>query len=149
MILLNDSTSFIGGEYYRNAGHWSNGVLAKDGNIYACPYNANQVLQIHIENQTTHLVGPHFVGSDYGIFDDHNRGKWVERKAWSGFVEGTDGFLYDGIPDSSDKLLRFDPLSRTATLIPMEKELRYLRFEEWSGGISGEQWIYLWYSFQF
>jgi len=33
-------------------------------NIYACPYEANQILQIHLKSQTTNLVGPN-LGDDF------------------------------------------------------------------------------------
>ena len=35
-------------------------------------------------------------------------------------MEGSDGFLY-GIPHSSNNLLRFDPITHNATLIPLDE----------------------------
>jgi len=67
---------------------WDGGALANDGNIYACPSEASQILQINIQERTTDLVGPEL--GDYYIQD-------MVHAKWSGFVEGSDGFLY-GIP---------------------------------------------------
>jgi len=105
----NDATFFIG-DGYGQMDAWGDGVLAKDGFIYAPPYVANQVLQIDIDNQSTRLVGPILPGT----------GKWLS------FVEGSDGFLY-GIPHSSNNLFRFDPITHNATLIPLD--------ENWHGEI--------------
>ena len=99
---------------------WRNGILAKDGNIYACPVEANQILQINIEKQSTHLVGP-----DLGPVGD----KWMD------FVEGEDDILY-GIPFFSNELLRFDPIKHTATLIPLKEELQGK--SKWWGGVKAE-----------
>jgi len=119
----NDTTSFIGDEYGQ-MGAWGDGVLAKDGYIYAPPYVANQVLQIDIDNQSTGLVGPILPGSS----------KW-----WS-FVEGSDGFLY-GIPTNSNNLLRFNPITHNATLIPLDENWR--REGKWlSGVLAGNGHIY-------
>jgi len=101
----NETTSFIGDEYNGEIHGWGDGVLAKDGKIYAAPFHAKQVLQIDIENQTTRLVGPLFPG----------------REKWLSFVEGPDGFLY-GIPDMSNSLLRFDPITHTGTEIPLHED---------------------------
>jgi len=101
----NDATSFIGEEYDEmDEFAWGDGVLVKDSFIYASPMGANQVLQIDIGNQTTRLVCPILPGTF----------KW-----WS-FVEGSDGFLY-GIPYHSNSLLRFDPITHNATLIPLDE----------------------------
>ena len=84
-------------------------------------------MQIHIESQTTKLVGPD-LGDDY-----------YERMAmWSGFVEGEDGFLY-GMPYDSNELLRFDPINHTATLIPLPEEMRGIA--KWRGGVRAENGI--------
>jgi len=117
--VTDDTTSFIGVKY-QDGRNWEDGILAQDGNIYACPFQTNQILQINIESQTTNLVGP-----DLG--DDLNK--------WSGFVEGEDGFLY-GIPYDSEKLLRFDPINHTATLIPIPEEI--LGKGAWWGGVRAE-----------
>jgi len=74
-------------------------------------------LQIHIESQTTKLVGP-----DLG--DDWDK--------WSGFVEGEDGFLY-GMPDQSNELLRFDPINHTATFFLLPEEMH--GDAKWFGGV--------------
>ena len=112
----NDTTSFIGDEYSSETDIWGDGVLAKDGNIYASPHTANKILQIDIDNQTTNLVGPYLPGT----------AKW-----WS-FVEGSDGFLY-GIPLISNSLLRFDPITHNATLIPLDES--WHGQGKWSFGI--------------
>jgi len=55
-------------------------------------------------------------------------------------VEGSDGFLY-GIPTNSNNLLRFDPITYNATLIPFD--------ENWHGEAKmvfwcfGGKWSYL------
>jgi len=116
--VTDDTTSFLGNDNIY--GQWENGILAQDGNIYACTSFANRVLQINIESQTTYLVGP-----DLG--DDWDK--------WSGFVEGEDGFLY-GMPFNSAKLLRFDPINHTATLIPLPEEMHGDR--KWWGGVRAE-----------
>jgi len=110
----NDSTSLIG-EAYAGSLKWFGGALAKDGNIYACPHNANKILQIKIEDGSTNLVGPD-LGNTFG--------------RWSGFVEGSDGFLY-GTPYMSDDLLRFDPISHNATLFPLDENMQ--GFQKWRG----------------
>merc|ERR1712232_653299 len=70
---------------------------------------------------------------------------------WSGFVEGEDGFLY-GIPNRSNKLLRFDPIEHTATLIPLEDKLHGFNkwwvqlygLSKWVGGVRAQDgFIYL------
>ena len=115
---INESTSFIGDLYEDLNMRWENGVLAKDGNIYACPSEASRILQIDVENQDTNLVGP-----DLGTM----------MRKWTGFVEGADGFLY-GIPFNSNELLRFDPIFHTATMIPIDKNLKN-ESRKWWGGV--------------
>jgi len=108
----NDTMSFLPVEIVDSSASdirfkWFGGALAKDGNIYACPFTMTRVLQINIKTQTTRLVGP-----DLGNDD----------AKWKGFVEGVDGFLY-GIPFRFNKLLRFDPISHKATLLPIKDSL--------------------------
>jgi len=113
--VANDATFFIGDEY-RRMDAWGDGVLARDGNIYASPYFAKQVLQIDIDNQITRFVGPILPGSE----------KWLS------FAEGSDGFLY-GIPSNSNNLLRFDPITHNATLIPLDENWHGVG--KWMGGV--------------
>ena len=117
-----DSTHFIGGVFGDDF-KWMNGALAKDGNIYACPLDANYILQIDVENESTNLVGPN-VG-DGGA-------------KWGSFVEGRDGFLY-GIPYRSENMLRFDPMLKSATIIPLDKSIvQSDPFWKWSHGVRAD-----------
>jgi len=121
-----EDTAYYMGDKFDGPWNWNTAILAKDGNIYACPYNANQVLQINIKDQTTHFVGPELGNVEW---------KFGE------FVEGADGFLY-GLPLASDHLLRFDPILHVGTLIPLDPKLH--GFRKWAYGsyFEGNNFIY-------
>ena len=115
-----DTTSFIGDEYEKPSG-WINGALAKDGNIYATPFISDSILQINIEDQTSQLIK---VDAEFNA------------RKWSDLVEGPDGYLY-GIPYQASEILRFDPVLKISTYIPMEEE--FLNgFNQWSFGVLAE-----------
>ena len=52
------TTSLIADEYSNNS-KARNGVLCSDGNVYASPAGAFQMLQINMMHQTTSLIGPY------------------------------------------------------------------------------------------
>ena len=131
-----DTTSFIGDEYPGQT-KWRNGILAKDGNIYASPAGADHVLQINVITQTTSLVGPNLF--DQSIFREDLQ---VDGWKWVKLVEGSDGFIY-GMPAVSNNILRFDPISHDARLIPLDASVT--TFDRWkwtSGALANDGFIY-------
>ena len=121
-ILVNEDTiSYIGDEIL-GMSKWKNGVLAKDGNIFACPYSYDKVLEINIQEQTTY------------VYDIDSK---IEMSQWSGFVESADGVLY-GVPFESDLILVFDPNSKTTMTVNLDDTIDKAGTKrKWSTGVLG------------
>jgi len=95
-----------------NRWKWWNGVLAKHGNMYTCPLNANQILQIHIQNQIWEV----------GFFSliryivQASWWKWYGDWKWLGGGRAENGFIY-GIPVHSYQVLSISPNSNNKSYI--------------------------------
>jgi len=112
-----DTITFIGdGDPNADLMKWFDGTLAQDGNIYVCPYATGQIMQINLEEETTRLVGP-----DFG-----------EKMFCGGFV-ARDGFLYGTPIGMTTFVIRFDPISQTATNVTLDNSVFP---QDGSGGLS-------------
>ena len=93
---------------------WVEGVLGRNGMVYAIPFDANGVLEIDPETRALMLFG--FVGTG--------------PCKWYGGVLGPNDKIYT-IPYSSPYVLEIDPEKRIARPFAMT----YPHWAKWSGGV--------------
>ena len=84
--------------------------------IYCAPMTATKILEIDYFNKTTKLVGSEYVGSD----------------KWRGCVESKTNLCIYFIPNNSNFVLKYNPLTGEEKLISVNTTM----FSKWNGGIS-------------
>ena len=114
---INDVTSFVGEEANKDFGCNGNGVLARDGCIYALDEDC-EVLEIDTTHNS-HCIDGNTVESDYDGF------------GWGDAILGIDGCFYLPPADAA-QMLKYDPHSNLTSLVGGDFGTHYE--DKWKGG---------------
>ena len=101
----NDSTLLVGKHLGSNNKHKFSGCVASKDNktIYFIPLDYNRLMEFDVATQACKFV-------------DVGRLHPEQTQKWTGGVLGPDGCIY-GIPGNANKILKYDPQSKRATLV--------------------------------
>ncbi len=117
----NQSTSFLGIESIKNF-MCGNGVLGRDGCIYACSMFGD-VVKIDTANETYNYVGQRVDSSH-------------EDRGWGDPILGIDGTIYFP-PHNSNRTLKFDPQTKSSSLVGDDLGANFMKYTSGILGYSG------------
>jgi len=126
--IINEITSFIGEQNYEDFGCKGDGVLGRDGCIYAFAGDG-LVLKIDTTNNSHCFVG-NTVQLDHDLIDH-----------WGDAILGIDGCIY-WPPVQATHIMKYDPHSNLTSLVGDDfGDDSFIQFDKWSGGCVAQDGI--------